>query len=95
MRKCGNRQIAPANRIRLVTIESVPKVADPNSSSDPDGSGGGVESGVSMLVIGGAGFIGSKFAEALLEPGHGVHVLDDLSTGSIRQRALPQGPHEP
>jgi UDP-glucose 4-epimerase len=36
-----------------------------------------------FLITGGAGFIGSHLAEALLARGHGVHVLDDLSTGSI------------
>ena len=35
------------------------------------------------LITGGAGFIGSHLAEALLKEGHAVHVLDDLSTGSI------------
>src|SRR4029453_7528835 len=35
------------------------------------------------LITGGAGFIGSHLAEALLEQGHHVHVLDNLSTGSI------------
>jgi UDP-glucose 4-epimerase len=36
-----------------------------------------------FLITGGAGFIGSHLAEALLQRGDHVHVLDDLSTGSI------------
>ena len=36
-----------------------------------------------FLITGGAGFIGSHLAEELLVRGHRVHVLDDLSTGSI------------
>jgi UDP-glucose 4-epimerase len=38
---------------------------------------------VRFLITGGAGFIGSHLADALLVHGHAVHVLDDLSTGSI------------
>jgi UDP-glucose 4-epimerase len=36
------------------------------------------------LITGGAGFIGSHLSELLLARGEEVHVLDDLSTGSIR-----------
>ncbi len=36
-----------------------------------------------VLITGGAGFIGSHLADALLERGDEVFVLDDLSTGSM------------
>jgi UDP-glucose 4-epimerase len=39
---------------------------------------------VRALITGGAGFIGSHLAEALLAAGHEVDVIDNLSTGSIR-----------
>ena len=35
------------------------------------------------LVTGGAGFIGSHLAEALVEAGHKVSVLDNFSTGKL------------
>lgn len=36
-----------------------------------------------ILITGGAGFIGSHLADAYIARGDEVHVLDDLSTGSI------------
>src|SRR6202171_1509487 len=38
-----------------------------------------------VLVTGGAGFIGSHFADRLVEEGHQVVVLDDLSSGKRDQ----------
>jgi len=38
---------------------------------------------VRALITGGAGFIGSHLAEYLIAQGQKVHVVDDLSTGSI------------
>lgn len=35
------------------------------------------------LITGGAGFVGSHLAEGLLQLGHEVSVIDDLSTGTI------------
>ena len=37
-----------------------------------------------ILITGGAGFIGSHLADAYIDRGDSVHVLDDLSTGSIQ-----------
>lgn len=42
-----------------------------------------------VLVTGGAGFIGSHVAEAAVEAGHEVLIVDDLSTG--RAENLPAG----
>lgn len=44
-----------------------------------------------VLITGGAGFIGSHLGEAYLARGDEVHVLDDLSTGSIEHIARLRG----
>jgi UDP-glucose 4-epimerase len=44
-----------------------------------------------ILITGGAGFIGSHLTEALLDNKHQVHVLDNLSTGSIDNIAHLKG----
>ena len=46
-----------------------------------------------FLITGGAGFIGSHLADELLARGDRVHVLDDLSTGSMDNIAHLKG-HE-
>jgi UDP-glucose 4-epimerase len=46
---------------------------------------------VRALITGGAGFIGSHLSERLLENGHSVLILDNLSTGSIDNIAHLKG----
>ncbi len=46
---------------------------------------------MTALLTGGAGFVGSHLAEALLAAGHRVIVIDDLSTGSMENIAHLKG----
>ena len=43
---------------------------------------------MNILVTGGAGFIGSNLADALIEEKHNVTIIDDLSTG--KRRNIPR-----
>ncbi|MEM7585833.1 MAG: NAD-dependent epimerase/dehydratase family protein [Acidobacteriota bacterium] len=52
------------------------------SSSSPTDSPAEAPPARRFLITGGAGFIGSHLADRLLELGHDVALLDDLSTGS-------------
>ncbi len=42
---------------------------------------------VNILVIGGAGFLGSHLVDRLIAEDHAVDVVDDLSTGSLANLA--------
>ncbi|HSM67174.1 MAG TPA: NAD-dependent epimerase/dehydratase family protein, partial [Ilumatobacteraceae bacterium] len=42
---------------------------------------------MNVLVVGGAGFIGSHLVDRLLSEDHAVDVVDDLSTGSLANLA--------
>ena len=46
---------------------------------------------MNILVVGGAGFIGSHLVDRLLAENHAVDVVDDLSTGSLANLADARG----
>lgn len=47
-----------------------------------------------IIVTGGAGFIGSHLVDALAEQGHEILVIDNLSTGNLRNLAKSKGKYE-
>ncbi|RLG53637.1 MAG: UDP-glucose 4-epimerase [Thermoproteota archaeon] len=50
---------------------------------------------MSILVTGGAGFIGSYLVEELVRRGYAVRILDNLSTGRVENlREVPEGSYE-
>src|SRR3954469_11154487 len=50
--------------------------------------------GKHIIVTGGAGFIGSHLVERLLRDGKSVVVIDDLSTGALKNLADVKGSKE-
>jgi UDP-glucose 4-epimerase len=73
----GERQAYPPKRLRCLGTFA----AQPGTMRE--------RSPVKLLVTGGAGYIGSVVTAQLLEAGHEVVVLDDLSTGHAD--AVPEG----
>jgi UDP-glucose 4-epimerase len=45
--------------------------------------------GEQVVIVGGAGFIGSDLAERLIAEDHSVSIVDDLSTGN--RNWVPEG----
>src|SRR6185436_731493 len=83
-----HRQRGPADRARgagaLALISAAPWAC---VTVRPTSPGGGPD--VKLLVTGGAGYVGSVCAAHLVDAGHDVTVLDDLSTGHAD--AVPDG----
>ena len=71
------------------TVRSVVDAESPSRSTDPPSAeaGGPDVTERAVLVIGGAGFIGSHLVDRLIAEGESVDVVDDLSTGRSRNLA--------
>src|SRR6476620_5516798 len=92
-RTCSPSGVPPGSRV-VSTSRPVPRSASASSSACVDlpepsrpsnvmniaGLGYGA---LRAIVTGGAGFIGSHVAQALVARGDEVHVLDSLATGSV------------
>jgi UDP-glucose 4-epimerase len=69
----------PSTRLRIANVFTQFTAETLAASLLPSGAEGSVR----VLITGGAGFIGSHLSERLLQAGHEVVVLDNLSTGSM------------
>lgn len=63
----------------------------PSASSSSSSASNAASNPLTLVVTGGAGFIGSHLVDRFVGLGHDVHVLDDLSSG--RKENLPEGVH--
>ncbi len=71
-------------RPRAAALRGATGDRPPGGAADRGGRADqGGHAGMKALITGGAGFVGSHLAEALLARGDEVHVIDNLSTGSI------------
>src|SRR4030095_9278900 len=87
-RRAGHRRLIGATAVpRSSSCGRVRRWAAPAPDVTRIRGRGG--SPVKLLVTGGAGYIGSVCAAHLVEAGHEVTVLDDLSTG--HEDAVPDG----
>ncbi|MCB0873346.1 MAG: NAD-dependent epimerase/dehydratase family protein, partial [Thermoleophilia bacterium] len=78
-RRFGGTLFPAPRRSTVVAFGFVRNTACRTSTSTRHTSGGVVST---VIVTGGAGFIGSNLADALIADGHTVHVVDDLSHGT-------------
>ena len=78
--QCGTADIRSFTAFRTRT--RLPPTEPETRNEKPQTQNPKPETEMTILVTGGAGFIGSHVADAFIERGHTVHVLDDLSTGT-------------
>src|SRR5436309_10556034 len=79
----------PVSRIALASSSACVDFPEPSRPSNVTNICGLGYGALRAIVTGGAGFIGSHVAEALVARGDEVHVLDDLSAG--KRENVPAG----